>query len=160
VGEATGDPVRGVAELEPLQQVAAALLPVGQAAQPGGELEVLPRRGPRDQPAHVGAVADRPLDLERLGSHVVAGDQHGPGGRRHDTCQHPHGGGLAGAVAAQERGGLAGVGGEVDAGDSLHLAEADMEAADVDDGRVLAHPRLLAHPKIVPDPPETVWKSR
>jgi hypothetical protein len=35
-----------------------------------------------------------------------------------------------------------------------------MEAADVDDGRVLAHPRLLAHPKIVPDPPETVWKSR
>ena len=43
VGEAAGHPVGGVAELEPLEQVAGALLPAGQPAQPGRELEVLPR---------------------------------------------------------------------------------------------------------------------
>ena len=44
VAEAAGDAVRDVAELEALEQVAGAVLPaVGQPAQPGGELEVLPR---------------------------------------------------------------------------------------------------------------------
>ena len=52
------DPVRDVAELEALEQVAAALLPVVHPAQPGAELEVLPRRRARDQAADVGAVAD------------------------------------------------------------------------------------------------------
>ena len=46
-----------VAELEALEQVAGAVLPVVEPAQPGAELEVLPRGRPRHQAAHVGAVA-------------------------------------------------------------------------------------------------------
>ena len=44
VAEAGGDAMGGAAEIEPLEQVASAGLPAGrQLAQPGGELEVLPR---------------------------------------------------------------------------------------------------------------------
>ena len=45
------------------------------AAQPGRELEVLPRRRARHQAADVGAVADGLLDAERLRVDVVAGDE-------------------------------------------------------------------------------------
>ena len=78
-----------------------------QPAQPGGELEVLPRGGPRHQAADVGAVAGQPLDRERVAR--------GRRARRRctmpavggiDPGQHPHRRGLAGAVAAEQRGGL------------------------------------------------------
>ena len=52
--------------------------------------------------------------------------------------EHAHGGRLAGAVAAEQRGRLAGVRLEVDAGDGLDLAEAHVQAAHVDD-RGLVH---------------------
>ena len=59
VREPGRDPVGGAREVEAFEQVLGALLPpVGQAAQPRSELEVLPGRRPRDQPADVGAVAD------------------------------------------------------------------------------------------------------
>ena len=135
----------GVAELEPLQQVAGALLPVVEPAQPRGELEVLPRRGPRHQPADVGAVADQPLDGERVGADVVAGHPDLARGRRDHAGEDAHGRRLAGAVAAEERRRLAGVALEVDAGDGLDLAEAHVQPADVDDGLAVggAHPRIL-----------------
>ena len=65
VAEPGGHPVRDVAEVEALEQVAGALLPAVEPAQPGRELEVLPRGRPRDQAADVGAVAGEPLDGER-----------------------------------------------------------------------------------------------
>ena len=74
MAEAAGDPVRDVAELEALEQVAGAVLPVVEPAQPRGELEVLPRGGARDQAADVGAVAGQPLDRQRVAAHVEPGD--------------------------------------------------------------------------------------
>ena len=100
--------MRDGAELEALEQVAGPVLPVVHPPQPGGELEVLPRGGPRHQAADVGAVAGAPLDLGRVRAHVVAGDEHRAVGRRDDAGQHPHRRGLAGAVAPEQGGGLAG----------------------------------------------------
>ena len=135
VAEAADDAVRDVAELEALQQVAAALLPVVHPAQPRAELEVLPRRGPRDEAADVGAVADGPLDAERVGGGVVAGDASpSPAVGGHDARQHLHGRRLARAVAPEQRGRAAAVGGQVDARDGLDVAEAHVQVADDDGG--------------------------
>ena len=53
-----------------------AVLPVVEPAQPGGELEVLPGRGPRHQAADVGAVARDLLDREGVRADVEAGHGH------------------------------------------------------------------------------------
>ena len=98
-----------------------------QPAQPGGELEVLPGRRPRHQPADVGAVAGQPLDRERLGADVVAGDGDQAAGRRDHPGEHPHRRGLAGAVAAEQRGGRPGATVKLDAADRIDLAEAHMQ---------------------------------
>ena len=95
---------------------------------------MLPRGRARHEAAHVGAVAGELLDGQGLGADVEAGHGHRAGGRRHDAGQHTHGGGLAGAVAPEQRGRLAGVRLEVDAGNGLDLAEAHVQAAHVDDG--------------------------
>ena len=83
----------------------------------------------------------RPGVMERLGlgPDVVTGHGDRALGRRHDAGEHAHGGRLAGAVAPQQGGGLSGVRLDMDAGDRLHLAEADVQAPDVDDG--FAHSR-------------------
>ena len=145
VREAGGDAVGDVAELEALEQVASPLLPVVEAPQPGRELEVLPGGGARHQAADVGAVADQPLHLEGVATDVEPGHPDLAGGRRHHAGEHAHGRRLAGAVAAQQGGRLAGVALEVDTGDGLHLAEADVEAHHVDDGRTVrgSHARIL-----------------
>ena len=60
----------------------------GDPTQPGGELEVLPRGRARDEPADVGAVADQPLDRERVERRRRAGHEHGARGGRYDARQH------------------------------------------------------------------------
>ena len=151
VREAGGDPVGDVAELEPLEEVAGSRLPAVEPTQPRGQLEVLPRRRARDQPADVGAVADDALDVEGVAADVVP--RH-PGltlGGRHHAREDPHRGGLAGAVAAEQRGGLAGEALEVDTGDGLHLAEAHMEAGHVDDRVAVGATVRGGHPRILPE---------
>ena len=59
VAEPGGHPVRHGAEVEPLEQLPRTLLPVVEPAQPGCELEVLPRRRSRHEAADVRAVAGR-----------------------------------------------------------------------------------------------------
>ena len=105
------------------------------AAQRGGELEVLPRRGPRDQPADVGAVAD-----PRLGRRRVARTASTP-----PTRTDPHVGGRTPAstrsvvdlpaplrptsateAPARQR--------QVEPVDGDDRAEAHREVADLDDG--------------------------
>ena len=98
---------------------------------------MLPGRGPRHQAADVGAVATDPLDLEGVRADVQAVDGHGAADGGTEAGEYAHGRGLARAVAPQQGGGLPGVRLHVDAAYGLHLAEADVEAADVDHG--LAH---------------------
>ena len=97
------------------------------------QLEVLPRRRARHQATDVGAVADQALHGQRVVADVEAGDQDDALGRRDDPGQHPHRGGLAGAVASEQGGALAGAGRDVDAADGVDGAEADVRTADVDD---------------------------
>ena len=136
--------MRDVAELEPLEQCTPAVLPVGEPTQPGRELQVLPRGRARHQAADVGAVARGPPRGERLGAQVVPGDDRDPLGGREHAGQDPHGRRLAGAVAAEQGGRLAGVRRQVDAGHGLDLAEPDAETAHVDDRR--RHGPGLLHP--------------
>src|SRR4051794_953199 len=143
VGEAGRHPVRDAAELEALEQVARPVLPVLQPPEPRGELEVLPRGGSRDQTADVRAVAHGPLHRERVGADVVTGHDRAARAGRYDAREHPHRRRLPGPVAAQQRGRVTGVRRQVDARDGLHLAEAHVQAHDVDDGSAAGHASIL-----------------
>jgi hypothetical protein len=149
VAEATGDPVCGVAELEPLQQLLRSRLPALHPAQPGGELEVLPRGRPRHEAAHVGAVAGRALDGERVDPDVDTVDENDALTGRDHPRQHAHRGRLAGAVAAQQGGRPAAVRRDVDAAHGLDRPEANPQATDPDP--LVGVGGLILHPSILPD---------
>ena len=147
-------PVRGVAELEPLEQVAGAGLPVAQPAQPRRQLEVLPRgRARAPGRRRRGSSPTARLASSGVGADVVARDADDSRGRGHDAGQDPHRGRLAGAVAAEQPGRASGVRREVDARDRLHVPEPDVEVAHLDDGPGLVHPNMIPqepHPSPVP----------
>ncbi len=116
-------PVGGIGEVEPLEQLARPIAGPGlaQAVEPADHLEVLVAgqvlvdRGvlPRetDPRADAGGVLQH-VDAGDRGTACVGLDQRG---------QHPHGGGLAGAVGAEQRQHLALRNGEVEALERLDL---------------------------------------
>ena len=71
-------------------------LHLGHESQVGGDVEgVVERRA-------LGQVADQPGGVHVLGGHVTAGHRHAAGGGGGEPRDHPHGGGLAGAVRAEK----------------------------------------------------------
>jgi hypothetical protein len=66
------------------------------------EIKILAHRHVGVQRRRLREIARAPLGLEWLIEHVVAGDDRAPLGRRHVAGQHPHRGGLPGAVGAEE----------------------------------------------------------
>ncbi len=77
-------------------------------------------------------VADSPLHAFGIGRHVDAADRGGARRRPQEAAQHPDGGGLAGAVAAQEAEDLAATDVERQPVDGEERAESSREVPDVD----------------------------
>ena len=90
-------------------------LPSRDPAQAGTEIKVFVDRQVAVQRRGFGQVAQLRLGVHRLLQHVDAADPHAPGAGCQSAGQDAHGGGLAGAVGAQEAQHLA-----------LHHAEADI----------------------------------
>ncbi|MCY1437419.1 hypothetical protein D9M71_535790 [compost metagenome] len=79
-----------------------ALLRATEAADAGDEFEEAAHRHVAIAGRAFRQVADLPLGLEGLGLDVETEDARGAGGRREETGEHLHGGGLAGTVRAEE----------------------------------------------------------
>ena len=132
VAEAADDPVGDVAELEALQQVAAPRLPLVHPAQPGASCRCsTASRAGRARRRR--AVADDPLDRERVGGDVVAG--HRPSRRSEaPRRQDLHRRGLAGPVADRAARSPRPLSARGRRPDGLDVAEADVEVAYDDHG--------------------------
>src|SRR5581483_12100298 len=91
-------------QLKQAQQVfdALAAVGVGDGVEVGHELEVFAPGQLFVKEGVIGDVAEDAFRLERLPLDVVAADSGGAGGRVEQTAEHLDGGGLAGAVGAEE----------------------------------------------------------
>ena len=118
-----------VGEADALEQLGAAddALALGQAVERGLEAQVLAAREERVERGLLEGGADRLAHVGALADDVVAGHARGARGGRQQRGEHQHGGGLAGAVGAQEAVDLAGLDAEVD---PVHGADAALELAD------------------------------
>jgi len=124
----------GVGEAEPLQQVGGpgVRLRAAEPEQPADHHQVLPAG---EVFVDRGVLAGEPDELPhplRLAGDVVAGDPGGAGVGPQQGGQHPHGGGLAGAVGAQHAEHGAGGGGEVHAVQGAGRAVVQDEALGLD----------------------------
>lgn len=129
MGEPGDDPVCGIGQFEPFEQVMSPVLPaLRHPAQFGGELEMLPGRGPRDESADVGAVTDKGADTGRITGGVHAGNDHAARCRRQNSGQDAHRRRLSGTVAADECDAGAAGDGQVESVHRAHGAEIDNEA--------------------------------
>ena len=103
-GEPPARPVEKGPEIERFREPAnpcgdrTAIEPV----EPREEVEHLPRREPVGHAGGRGDIAEVASDPDRVVAHVATGDPRRPRGRPEERGQDPHGGGLAGAVAAQQ----------------------------------------------------------
>ena len=144
VREAGGDPVRDVAELEPLQQVAGPVLPASGSRRSRAESCRCSQGVARGhQPAHVGAVAGGLLDRQRLARTSCPATVTVPavGGTTPASTRivvdfpaplRPSSAVACPAYATRSM-----------PRHRLHLAEAHVQVADLDDRRGLAHPPIL-----------------
>src|SRR3954469_463912 len=106
----------------------------GEAPQLGDELEERSHRHVRVRGGVLRQVADQALRLDGRLDHVVGADGDLAGGGRHEAGDHPHGGGLAGAVRAEEAEHLAALDGERDAVDRPLGAKSFHQVVDLDHG--------------------------
>ena len=96
-------PIQQLGELELAGDLGDAPLEVAHAVEPGEDLEVLPHGEPHRH-VDVGALEVHPVQhLVALARHVGAEHACLPRGRHDQPHQHGDGGGLAGAVAAEQR---------------------------------------------------------
>jgi hypothetical protein len=102
-GELAVGPVQQLGQPELAGHLGDASLQVAHAVEPGEHLEVLPHRQPHRH-VDVGALEVHPVQhLVALACHVGAEHACLAGGRHDQPHQHGDGGGLAGAVAAEQR---------------------------------------------------------
>jgi hypothetical protein len=120
----------------------AARLGAPQAVDPGLQAEVLATGRVGVHPRALADHADHPPHALRLSPHVQAGDRRAAVVRPRERAQHLHGGGLAGAVRAEEP----------EDGSRLDLESEPVEGADPSGVRLREIPGLDApvHPSLPP----------
>ena len=138
--EPLGAAVEDVAHLQRIHQFFAALVHQAgfDAVQAREIVDVLARAQALVQAARIRQDAEASAHRDRIDRRIDAVHQHLPGVGFHQGVQHPQGGGLAGAVGAEQPGDLAVAGGEADAVDGFHLAEGLVQVPDLDHDSDLA----------------------
>jgi hypothetical protein len=109
-----------------------------QTVDPAEELDVLVHRQALVEREALRHVADAALDAFRVAPDVDAAHERGAGGRLQQAAQHPDGGRLAGAVAAQKAEDLSRLHVERHMVDGHEIAEAPRQVANFD-RRCLGH---------------------
>ena len=123
-------PVRGLRDSEALEQRSGSVpdrvsLHVIEATH---DLEVLAPGQLELDRGRLAGKPDAPPDCRSVAHHVVSLDDHAPGVRAEQRCQHAHRGGLAGTVGAEHAEHAASRNVEVDPAQGVHLAKGLVEA--------------------------------
>jgi hypothetical protein len=131
-GQRRARPVPEALEVHPGEQLPAAGRGVGpaDAVEAGLVDDLLAGARLGEAGAALGDVADPPADADRVLEQVAAGDGGRAGGGAQQRRQHAQGGGLAGAVGAEEADDLAGVDVQVDAAHGFDGSGTGGEGAD------------------------------